>query len=133
VCLADKPSPSTDKPLLRSTVLKRRAPAGLSTFFAEPASKVEGNLLSRHSFNEHRAHLRGWRETIMRSTRTRVLLSGAAVLAIGVCAELGFSFDQGDTLNGPVDASVSRGLRWLVSTQGKDGGWGQDGGETSDL
>ena len=30
----------------------------------------------------------------------------------------------------PVEA-VQRGLRWLVSTQGRDGGWGQDGGETS--
>jgi len=27
--------------------------------------------------------------------------------------------------------AVQRGLRWLVSTQGRDGGWGQDGGETS--
>lgn len=28
-------------------------------------------------------------------------------------------------------ASVQRGLRWLASTQGRNGGWGQDGGETS--
>jgi len=27
--------------------------------------------------------------------------------------------------------SAERGARWLVATQGKDGGWGQDGGETS--
>jgi hypothetical protein len=67
----------------------------------------------------------------MRCNRTRVLLTGGAVFAIGVCAELGFSFDQGDGPKDPVDASVSQGLRWLVSTQGKDGGWGQDGGETS--
>jgi hypothetical protein len=67
----------------------------------------------------------------MRSNRTRVLITGAAVLAIGVCAELAFSFDQGDGPKDPVNASVARGLRWLVSTQGKDGGWGQDGGETS--
>jgi hypothetical protein len=67
----------------------------------------------------------------MKGNRTRVLVTGAAVLAIGVCAELGFSFDQGDGPKDPVDASVARGLRWLVSTQGKDGGWGQDGGETS--
>jgi hypothetical protein len=67
----------------------------------------------------------------MKGNRTRVLVTSAAVLAIGVCAELGFSFDQGDGPKDPVDASVARGLRWLVSTQGKDGGWGQDGGETS--
>jgi squalene cyclase len=60
-----------------------------------------------------------------------VLLTGAAVLAIGVCAEVGFSFDQTGGPKDPVDDAVSRGLRWLVSTQGKDGGWGQDGGETS--
>src|SRR5258708_12225402 len=27
--------------------------------------------------------------------------------------------------------AVEKGMHWLVSTQGKDGGWGQDGGETS--
>ncbi len=28
-------------------------------------------------------------------------------------------------------SSVTRGVRWLLSTQGPDGGWGQDGGATS--
>jgi len=32
---------------------------------------------------------------------------------------------------GTAPEAVQRGLRWLVSTQGRDGGWGQDGGETS--
>ena len=27
--------------------------------------------------------------------------------------------------------AVRRGIDWLVSVQGNDGGWGQDGGETS--
>ncbi|MBL8215903.1 MAG: terpene cyclase/mutase family protein [Bryobacterales bacterium] len=27
--------------------------------------------------------------------------------------------------------SVERGIKWLASVQGRDGGWGQDGGETS--
>lgn len=31
----------------------------------------------------------------------------------------------------PVSLAVEKGAKWLVSTQGKDGGWGQDGGETS--
>jgi hypothetical protein len=30
-----------------------------------------------------------------------------------------------------VAAAVEKGAKWLVSTQGADGGWGQDGGETS--
>ena len=56
----------------------------------------------------------------MRPNRTRVLLTGAAVLAIGVCAEVAFSFDNGAGKD-PVDGAVSRGLKWLASTQGKDG------------
>jgi hypothetical protein len=33
--------------------------------------------------------------------------------------------------SGAANQSVDKGLRWLVSVQGKNGGWGQDGGETS--
>jgi squalene-hopene cyclase-like protein/prenyltransferase/squalene oxidase-like repeat protein len=33
--------------------------------------------------------------------------------------------------NEPVTLAVQRGAKWLISTQGRDGGWGQDGGETS--
>ena len=33
--------------------------------------------------------------------------------------------------NEPVSIAVEKGAKWLVSVQGKDGGWGQDGGETS--
>src|SRR5215472_14688094 len=33
--------------------------------------------------------------------------------------------------NDPVTIAVEKGAKWLVSVQGKDGGWGQDGGETS--
>src|SRR5438874_7852387 len=29
------------------------------------------------------------------------------------------------------EPAVEKGARWLVSVQGEDGGWGQDGGETS--
>jgi hypothetical protein len=35
------------------------------------------------------------------------------------------------TKDDPVSVAVQKGAEWLVSTQGKDGGWGQDGGETS--
>ena len=33
--------------------------------------------------------------------------------------------------SGPAASSADRGVRWLVSVQGHNGGWGQDGGETS--
>ena len=66
----------------------------------------------------------------MTSNRTRLLLTGVAAVAIGVCAEVAFSLDDGGAKD-PVDHALSKALRWLVSTQGEDGGWGQDGGETS--
>ena len=31
----------------------------------------------------------------------------------------------------PTAAAIEKGAKWLVSVQGADGGWGQDGGETS--
>ena len=67
----------------------------------------------------------------MSSDRMRVLVTGVAALAIGIYAESGFSADKETVNRDPADAAVSKGLKWLVSTQGKDGGWGQDGGETS--
>jgi len=67
---------------------------------------------------------------MMTSNRIRVFVIGAAALAIGLGAGVAFSLDKEGSAD-PVDTAVSKGLRWLVSTQGKDGGWGQDGGETS--
>jgi hypothetical protein len=61
----------------------------------------------------------------------RVLVTGVAALVIGIYAETGFSEDKDSAKKEPVDIAVAKGLKWLISVQGKDGGWGQDGGETS--
>ena len=67
----------------------------------------------------------------MGSKRMRVLVTGVAAVAIGIYAEIGFSSDDEKVKNDPIGIAVAKGLKWLVSVQGKDGGWGQDGGETS--
>jgi len=65
----------------------------------------------------------------MRSIKIRVLVTGAAALAIGICAETSIS-DKNAT-HDPVSVAVDKGMKWLVSVQGKDGGWGQDGGTSA--
>src|SRR4051812_12978541 len=67
----------------------------------------------------------------MRSIRIRVLVTGVTAVAIGIYAEIGFSGDHNIAKNEPVSVTTAKGLKWLISVQGKDGGWGQDGGETS--
>ena len=69
----------------------------------------------------------------MTSIRALVSIASVAAVAIGIYAEIGFSGDDLSALpgNDPRTVAVEKGLRWLVSVQGKDGGWGQDGGETS--
>lgn len=56
-----------------------------------------------------------------------IAFSGLAVAALA----LGWAGTATLSKNDPVSIAVEKGARWLVSTQGKDGGWGQDGGETS--
>jgi hypothetical protein len=53
-----------------------------------------------------------------------------SLLAVAALA-LGWAGTATLSKNDPVSIAVEKGARWLVSTQGKDGGWGQDGGETS--
>ena len=67
----------------------------------------------------------------MRYRRMRALITSVAVATIGIYAETGYSGDNNLPKNDPVAAAVQKGVKWLVSVQGKDGGWGQDGGETS--
>jgi hypothetical protein len=53
-----------------------------------------------------------------------------SMLAVAALA-LGWAGNATLSKNDPVSIAVQKGTQWLVSTQGKDGGWGQDGGETS--
>src|SRR6266568_3361122 len=57
-----------------------------------------------------------------------VKISALAVAAVGVCSILGSSNRPKIEQNSP---NVDKAVHWLVSVQGKDGGWGQDGGATS--
>ncbi len=63
----------------------------------------------------------------MKLTSIRALVTGVITLTVGFYAETAFSGSNSD----PVTVAVDKGVKWLVSVQGKDGGWGQDGGETS--
>ena len=65
----------------------------------------------------------------MKFNRGRVLIASAAAMTIGICVETTVSADKNP--NDPVSIAVDKGVKWLVSVQGMDGGWGQDGGETS--
>lgn len=49
--------------------------------------------------------------------------AGALVLALAA--------SSASNNNQPVDMAVAKGAKWIASVQGHDGGWGQDGGETS--
>ena len=66
----------------------------------------------------------------MRSNKMRVFVTGVAAILICIYAESGRSGEKSQPKS-PVDIAVEKGVKWLVSVQGKDGGWGQDGGETS--
>ena len=49
----------------------------------------------------------------------------AGVLALALAA------NSASTNNNAVDTAIQKGAKWIASVQGRDGGWGQDGGETS--
>jgi len=60
-----------------------------------------------------------------------VLVTSAAAIVIGICAQSIVSAEKNSIPHDPVSIAIEKGMKWLVSVQGKDGGWGQDGGETS--
>ena len=55
-----------------------------------------------------------------------VLLLVGALWAQGIG-----QFEKRSAQDSAIAQAVDRGARWLASVQGADGGWGQDGGETS--
>ncbi len=67
----------------------------------------------------------------MRSNRMSVLVTGVAALVFGICAETAFSGDENLPSNNKAAVAIDHGVKWLISVQGQDGGWGQDGGETT--
>jgi Squalene-hopene cyclase C-terminal domain/Prenyltransferase and squalene oxidase repeat len=52
-----------------------------------------------------------------------MVAAGALILALAA--------NSASNNNQPVDIAVAKGAQWIASVQGHDGGWGQDGGETS--
>jgi hypothetical protein len=61
----------------------------------------------------------------------RVAAIGVVAAAVGIYAQISVSGDDRLPNREPVNIAVDKAVKWLVSVQGKDGGWGQDGGETS--
>ncbi len=67
----------------------------------------------------------------MKSASISLLALAAIALGCALFAPHAISGNTSESKNDPVSIAVQKGAKWLVSTQGKDGGWGQDGGETS--
>jgi hypothetical protein len=44
---------------------------------------------------------------------------------------LALTANSASNKNSPAETAVAKGAQWIASVQGHDGGWGQDGGETS--
>jgi hypothetical protein len=63
--------------------------------------------------------------------RTLALASLIGLLALAGPLAEGTTTLQRSNPAGGTGPAVERGARWLASVQGADGGWGQDGGETS--
>src|SRR3954452_13526524 len=60
-----------------------------------------------------------------------MLMKAVACGTLAIAAFSLFAAASKTERNDPTSAATAKGLKWLVSVQGKDGGWGQDGGETS--
>src|SRR5271163_3893929 len=73
----------------------------------------------------------GAKEILMKPVTFSVLAVAALALGWTIFSPRAVSGNGTITKNDAVSMAVQKGAQWLVSTQGKDGGWGQDGGETS--
>jgi hypothetical protein len=73
----------------------------------------------------------GAKEIGMKPVTFSVFAVAAFALGWTVFAPRAVSGNGTLTKNDAVSIAVQKGAAWLISTQGKDGGWGQDGGETS--
>jgi hypothetical protein len=58
-------------------------------------------------------------------------MSAAVVTGASVWAQTHRTTPEPKTAPAPVSSAVDKAARWLVSVQGADGGWGQDGGAAS--
>ncbi len=56
---------------------------------------------------------------------------GLGVAALALVSLHAANSNSNSTRTASPAGSVTRGVQWLASVQGRDGGWGQDGGETS--
>lgn len=66
----------------------------------------------------------------MKLHKTTVFMGGIALASV-LLVTAGKAEKVKDARTDSVQAAVDKGLKWLVSVQGDDGGWGQDGGATS--
>ena len=60
-----------------------------------------------------------------------LVMSVAVVAGAAVRAQTPRTTSEPKAARAPVSTAVDKGARWLVSVQGGDGGWGQDGGAAS--
>jgi hypothetical protein len=111
---------------------------------------MEGTLFRRHIDNagtfgartvsdSSRAGPRLSKEGIMKSRAVSVCILGVSAVAAVIYAETSSAGARRANTRPAnpaastvaADNAVAKAVKWLVSVQGRDGGWGQDGGETS--
>src|SRR5207248_2091959 len=85
-------------------------------------NSLKGSRWRRHFATDRRVYCR------QGDDMTKVKISALAIAALAVCSILGNTNRPKIETTAP---NVDKAIHWLVSVQGHDGGWGQDGGETS--